>query len=132
MIVFLEDRKKAMYTPEEIFSIPWVKKLAYVEFSLPKVFLTYRIFKERADRFRIMTKFKNEPAWSLGHCKSINESRYRIYYHIINFRLYVTGKWAVHDHSTLYERYIDALRHVYPTDFLEKIPLDSYHGMTKK
>ena len=53
MLVHLEDKAKAMYQPEEIFTLAWTKKehlvlhwtiCACYELRLPKVHLTYRIF----------------------------------------------------------------------------------------
>ena len=133
MIVFPEDKQGLRYLPEEIFRLPWVKTKKYVEYALPKVYLTYRILRNtdstsKKSSLKILVKHKKEKPWLLGNVQNLEEAKYRIYSHIITFRLYVTGKWEVAGKpTTLYERYKRALYHFYPSDFLDQIPFDTYH-----
>ena len=100
------------YEAHEIFTLPWetvytmqrtglfgddTAPLKYVALCLPKVSLEFRVYL-KGDRYQTRCKYRDEPSWVLGQCRSLEESQWRVIDHLLYFRLYQTGTWSAERH----------------------------------
>lgn len=127
-----------MYSVEEVFTLAWQTKTSQstrgevrrsFRLVLEKVKLVHEIHTKDNKKYRVIVKEDKKKPWLLGIWSSLAQAKQKVYYHIIEFRLYETGQWRHWIRVPAFERYKYHLLHLYPATLVLPIQHTDKLGM---